>query len=119
MSPEEENGTIISSERRHRIHGEEVPEVIEGLRLRLRQHLKTRGDLLGATVAFMVLYRLVTHQAGRPDYPEPVTWSLIESWINGTIYQGGVDPEDPSLGSVDDDLPGDVVKNSFKSGGQA
>lgn len=114
MSPEEENGTIISSERRHRIHGEEVPEVIEGLRLRLRRHLKTRGDLLGATVAFMVLYRLVTHQAGRPDYPEPVTWSIIESWINGTISQGG---EDPGLGSVGGDLPGESVKLSFINGG--
>ena len=85
----------FSCERRHRIHGEEVPEVIEGLRLRLRQHLETRGDLPGATVAFMVLYRLVTHQAGRPDYPEPVTWSHIESWVKGTISGGGEEPRRP------------------------
>ena len=94
MSHDEENGSIISGERRHRIHGEEVPVVIEGLRLRLRQHLETRGDLHGATVAFMVLYRLVTHQAGRPDYPEPVTWSLIEEWVNGTIT-GAVELDAP------------------------
>lgn len=75
----------FSQQRRHRLHSEEVPEVIEGLRLRLQHHLKARGDLYGATVAFRAFYRLMEHRAGRPDYPEPVTWSLIESWINGTI----------------------------------
>jgi len=86
---------LEGSERRHRIHGEEVPEVIEGLRLRLRSHLEARGDLHGAAVAFRALYRLVTHQVGRPDYPEPVTWSLIKSWINGTITEGGERPQPP------------------------
>ena len=79
--------------RRHRIHEEEVPEVIEGLSLRLQAHLVTRGDLPRATIAFRAFYRLVTHQVGRPDYPEPVTWSLIESWINGTISG---DEEEPA-----------------------
>jgi len=92
MSSEDNGAIILSEERRHRLHGEEVPEVIQGLRLRLRRHLETRGDLYGATVAFMALYRLVTHQAGRPDYPEPVTWSLIEEWVNGTTT-GVVEPD--------------------------
>jgi len=91
MSPGN-NGTIISSsERRHRLHGEEVPEVIEGLRLHLQAHLEERQDLPRAAVAFRAFYRLVTHQVGRPDYPEPVTWALIESWLNGTI-SGAKDP---------------------------
>jgi len=65
------------SERRHRIQGLEIPEVIEGLKLRLRQHLEDRDDLMKATVAFRALYRLNEHKVGRPDYPEPVTWELI------------------------------------------
>jgi len=40
-------GMVPLSERRHRLHPEEVPEVIEGLRLRLRQHLETEADLPG------------------------------------------------------------------------
>lgn len=73
------------SQRRHRLHGEEVPEAIEGLRLRLLQHLKTRDDLYGATVAFRAFYRLSTYCRGRPDYPSPMTWALINSYVNGTI----------------------------------
>jgi len=69
------------SERRHRLHPEEVPEVIEGLRLRLRQHLETEDDLPGATIAFRALYRLKVHRAGRPNYPEPVTWNTIVEWL--------------------------------------
>lgn len=81
------------NERRHRLHGIEVPEVIEGLRLRLRRHLESREDLLGATIAFRTLYRLETHPRGRPDYPDPVTWGLIENWIkNGTISWEEVSP---------------------------
>lgn len=81
--------------RRHRIHEEEVPEVIEGLRLRLQVHLETREDLEAATIAFRAFYRLMRHRAGRPGYPEPVTWSLIESWIYGTIAEGGERPRSP------------------------
>lgn len=81
MSPLENNGTISSSERRHRLHGEEVPEVIEGLKLRLRQHLETTEDLPGATIAFRALYRLIEHKQGRPDYPEPVTWGFLVDYL--------------------------------------
>lgn len=73
------------SERRHRLHGEEVPEAVEGLCLRLQQHLKTRDDLYGATVAFRAYFRLSTYCRGRPSYPNPVTWNLIDSYVNGTV----------------------------------
>ena len=76
------------SERRHRLHGEEVPEVIEGLRLRLQAHLDTREDLESATISFRAFYRLQEHRSGRPRYPI-VTWALIEEELlkknNGTI----------------------------------
>ena len=68
--------------RRHRIVGDEVDEVIEGLKLRLWYHYRQRGDLLDAIVAFRVLYRLVEHRAGRPDYPEPIDWDVIVDLLN-------------------------------------
>ena len=68
-------------ERRHRLHPEEVPEVLEGLKLRLLQHLETEEDLPRAVIAFRAFYRLMTHQVGRPNYPEPVTWNTIAEWL--------------------------------------
>lgn len=70
------------NERRHRLHGEEVPEVIEGLRLRLRHHLEERSDLLKATIAFRAYLRLKRHRTGRPYYPPRITWEIIEKWIH-------------------------------------
>lgn len=70
------------SQRRHRLHGEEIPEVLRGLELRLREHLETESDLLGATIAFQAFYRLLEHRSGRPKYPEPVTWNVIAEWIH-------------------------------------
>lgn len=81
MSPREEiKVPLISSHRRH-IHTFEVPEVIKGLKLRLRQHLETTEDLPDAIIAFRVLYRLIEDKRGRPDYPEPVTWGFIEDYV--------------------------------------
>jgi len=71
----------LGFERRHRIQGSEVPEVIAGLRLRLREHLETKDDQPGAINAFKALYRLETHKVGKPNYPSPITWGLIEDWI--------------------------------------
>jgi len=51
--------------RRHRIHEEEVPEVIEGLRLRLQHHLETREDLYRAAIAFRAYFRLTEHVTRR------------------------------------------------------
>ena len=85
---------LEGSERRHRLHGFEVPEVIEGLRLRLWYHLESRTNLLAATVAFRAYYRLIEHRAGRPDYPEPVTWETINDYVNnGSISQVDRAPE--------------------------
>ena len=74
-------------ERRHRLHGDEVPEAIGGLRLRLLQHLKTRENLYEARVAFRAFYRLSTYCRGRPSYPNPLTWDLIASYVNGTVSE--------------------------------
>ncbi len=77
MNPDK-NDTIISpSEQRHRLHGEEIPEVIEGLLLR-------RCQLTGKGLQAEP-HGEAEEGDGRSDYPEPVTLSLIESWFNGTI----------------------------------
>lgn len=77
------------SQRRHRLHPEEIPEVLEGLKLRLRQHLETEEDLAGATVAFRAFYRLMTHRTGRPNYPAPVTWNTIVEQLKWYHLRGG------------------------------
>jgi hypothetical protein len=46
------------SERRHRLYSPEIPEVVEGLRLRLEELLEKREDSERAEVAFRTLYRL-------------------------------------------------------------
>ena len=74
-----------SSERRHRIQDSEVPEIVAGLRLRLREHLETKDDLCGASIAFRTLFRFEIHKVGKPRYPNPLTWDLIDSHVNGAI----------------------------------
>ena len=74
------------SERRHRIVGLEIDEVILGLRLRLRYHYQKKEDLPSATTAFRCYFRLTNHKAGRPDYPDPIDWDVIKDHLgNGTI----------------------------------
>ncbi len=73
------------SQRRPRLHPEDVPEVIEGLLLRLQHHLRMREDIRGATVAFRLYYRLSTYRRGRPNYPSPLNWVIIKSYMNGAI----------------------------------
>jgi len=67
--------------RRH-VHDFEVPDIIAGLRLRLLEYLETKDNLLGAEIAFRAYYRLMESKRGRPDYPEPVTWGLIEDFCH-------------------------------------
>jgi len=58
------------SERRHRLYGDEIPEVIEGLRLRLERLLEAEEEPERAEIAFRALYRLMHGGPGRPKYPE-------------------------------------------------
>lgn len=67
--------------RRHRLNVFEVPEVIEALKIRLWYHLEYKRRLDEAQIAFRAYYRLVTHRVGKPSYPEPITWGVIESFL--------------------------------------
>ena len=66
--------------RRHLLHPQEVPQVKAALLQWLRDKVDSRQDLPATELGFHCLYRLKEHRVGRPDYPEPVTWGLIENW---------------------------------------
>jgi hypothetical protein len=68
------------SERRHRIYEHEIPEVIKGLVLRLRQLLELRENRENAEIAFRTLYRLTNPEPGRPRYPE-FSWETIKFYL--------------------------------------
>jgi len=69
------------SERRHRLYSHEIPEVIEGLRLRLEKLLEAGDDLERAEVAFRALYRLNGRIVGRPRYPE-FSWDFLKHYLD-------------------------------------
>ena len=56
--------------RRHQLTEKEVPEAIEGLKLRLKQHLETREDLKAALTCYRAYHRLTMYKAHRPTYPK-------------------------------------------------
>ena len=68
------------SERRHRLYDVEIPEVIEGLRLRLEVLLESRDDRERAEIAFRTLYRLLDGGPGRPRYPE-FDWEFLRNYL--------------------------------------
>jgi len=69
------------SERRHRLYEDEIPEVVEGLKLRLSQLLERGEEQLHAEIAFRALYRLTRNKPGRPKYPE-FNWDFIQYYVN-------------------------------------
>ena len=71
--------------RRPRILAHETPLIYGLVWAKLSELHEERSQPHLATQLFKILYRYVEYRPGRPSYPEPVTWSLIESWINGTI----------------------------------
>ena len=67
------------SERRHRLYDSEIPEVILGLNLRLRQLLE-RKDTEKAQTAFRCIHRLLEDNPGRPKYPE-FSWDYLSYFL--------------------------------------
>ena len=77
--------------RRHQLTEKEVPEASAGLYLRLQEHIEKREDLSAALTCYRAYYRLTTHEAHRPTYPEWVlkpdpnqedAWTLLKSVVN-------------------------------------
>jgi len=69
------------SERRHCLYENEIPEVVEGLKLRLSQLLERSEEQIQAEIAFRALYRLTRNRLGRPSYPE-FDWDYIQYYVN-------------------------------------
>jgi len=69
------------SEKRHRLYPPEIPEVIQGLILRLEMLVEERKEEAKAKIAFRTLYRLIfAEKGGRPKYPE-FTWSSAQVFV--------------------------------------
>ena len=71
-------------ERRHRISGGELPHVITAIESQLREQLQTRANPREAEHLFRLWYRIRIHREGRPSYPEPITWNVIEKHLGDT-----------------------------------
>ena len=69
------------SERRHRIYEEEVPEVIEGLKLRLFKPLEKKTEPEKAELGFRVLYGLMRDKPRRPNYTL-FSWDLLHNFVD-------------------------------------
>ena len=69
------------SEKRHRLYPHDVPEVVEGLKLRLEALLEARIDPERAESVFRLMYRLLTHGKGRPKYPE-FSWEFLQYFLD-------------------------------------
>jgi len=71
------------SERRHRISGRELPHVVTAVENQLQEWLQYRRpeDLEAAQQLFRLWWRVMIHREGRPSYPDPITWSVIESHL--------------------------------------
>ena len=72
----------LFSERRHRLHGYELEPVLRAVRSELVRLIEEKKDLFEATALFKVLFRFEENKHGRPSYPEPITWGLIEDWLD-------------------------------------
>jgi len=86
-------------ERRPRIQPEEIPEVMEALRMRLWYHLDEGRSLDEASLVFRAYWRLCKNRVGKPDYP-PLTWDSIKDYlVNGTIKreEGGAPQDEEDL----------------------
>ena len=70
--------------RRHQLTEKEVPEAIEGLYLRLLEHIEKREDLSAALTCYRAYYRLTMHEAHRPSYPE---WVLKPDPVQEVVWE--------------------------------
>ena len=73
--------SVPYSERRHRIHGDEVDLVKRAVYADLLRRLRERDDLLASCTLFRFWYRIETHCRNKPRYPPHDTWEQIEAYL--------------------------------------
>ena len=77
---------VPKSQRRHRIHGSELPFAEEDLYLGLLRRLEERENLMGAQRVFRLWFRIHHYVRNKPSYPSHGTWSEISSYLTyGTV----------------------------------
>lgn len=75
------------SERRHRLYPHEIPEVVEGLKLRLETLLEAREDPEKAEIVFKTLHRLLEGGTGRQESGILLGISSIFLGCEGTFHR--------------------------------
>ena len=99
------------SERRHRIHGDEIDTVKLAVYADLLRRLRERDDLLASCTLFRFWYRMETHCRNKPAYPPHETWSEIEAYLDfGTVTPP---PEPIDYGTIS--TPADSTDNGTVS----
>ena len=93
----------MTGERRHRIHGVELPPVKEAVRQDLHRRVRESDDLEAASILFRVLWRFEHPQTGAPNYPNHSSWESLNRAIqpdgppNGAIIHQLEDIEEAHL----------------------
>lgn len=83
------------SDRRYRLNPHEIDPVMDSVKHRLGELTQDKTDLQLAQDLFMVLYRFENYKVGRPSYPEPITWGLIEAWLDTYDKMDHFNEEEP------------------------
>jgi hypothetical protein len=86
-------------DRRYRLNVDEIPIVLELVRLRLQELVKAKRDLEAARTLFRVLYRHEAYQPGRPGYPESITWGTLAEYLNEVKVRAAILEEVKNYGN--------------------
>ena len=87
-------------DRRHRLNADEVP-LVRGLVLeKLAELYGERVDLLQAEEFYRVIHRMDHNRPGRPEYPNPFTWSDLGAYleVNGPLREEKGENPGPVVG---------------------
>ncbi len=84
---------LHSSERRHRLQGNEFQPVKEAVYRGLVKRIESRDDLLITSSLFRIWFRMETHCKHKPSYPGHSTWEELEA----SLGFGTVSPSPESL----------------------
>lgn len=103
--------SVPYSERRHRIHGDEINPVKQAVYAGLLRRLRERDDLLATCTLFRFWYRIETHCRSKPSYPPHDAWEQIETYLGfGSDIQ-------PRISETDDDnTPRLIAGHPFNEG---
>ena len=75
----------FSSRRKHGLFPHEFGSVYRAVQSRLKILLEQQDNLVEAEILFKVLWRFDNCRAGRPQYPDEVTWKLIDEYVYGAL----------------------------------